>query len=232
MPFSLNSYLLGVGTVVGALLFGFGGGVFLSNTAMKDSPSGQTRIERTVRSEPPASAAPQVATAAVTSPKEIVAENVAPPVATARENPAAPAAQAPAANTDQAPAAQAPAVQPVAAAQTETPKGDAPKEAERVKQAAPVPPAEPATQPAQAKLTEPAKQTEPREAEQTRTVERKPERQKRYADRRFRETTVVRTRPQRLEVVDEPEVVSEPQERHFDLFKMPGLFGRPDDRDE
>ena len=52
MPFSLGSYLLGVGTVVGALAFGFGGGVLLTHTAMKESPAGQTRIERLARVEP------------------------------------------------------------------------------------------------------------------------------------------------------------------------------------
>jgi hypothetical protein len=40
MPFSLPSYLLGVGTVVGALAFGFGGGVLLTKTAIKDSGGG------------------------------------------------------------------------------------------------------------------------------------------------------------------------------------------------
>jgi hypothetical protein len=81
---------------------------------------------------------------------------------------------------------------------------------------------------------EQARQTEPREAEQRKTAERKLERQQRYAERKPRDMTVVRTKPRRLEVVDEPEpeVVSEPQERHFELFKMPGLFARPDDRDE
>lgn len=43
MPFSLSSYLLGVGTVVGALAFGFGGGVLLTKTAMKETATGPTR---------------------------------------------------------------------------------------------------------------------------------------------------------------------------------------------
>lgn len=46
MPFSLGSYLIGVGTVVGTLAFGFGGGVLLTHTAMKESPAGQTRVVR------------------------------------------------------------------------------------------------------------------------------------------------------------------------------------------
>jgi hypothetical protein len=51
MPFSLGSYLLGVGTVVGALAFGFGGGLLLTHTAMKESPAGHTRVERLARAE-------------------------------------------------------------------------------------------------------------------------------------------------------------------------------------
>ena len=57
MPFSMTTYLAGVGTVVGALALGFGGGVVLTNTAIKETPSGPTRIERVMRSEP--IAAPQ-----------------------------------------------------------------------------------------------------------------------------------------------------------------------------
>jgi hypothetical protein len=49
MPFCLGSYLLGVGTVVGALAFGFGGGLLLTHTAMKESPTAQTRVERLAR---------------------------------------------------------------------------------------------------------------------------------------------------------------------------------------
>jgi hypothetical protein len=54
MPFSLGPYLLGVGTVVGAPAFGFGGGVLLTDTAMKESLAGPTRVERLARAEPPA----------------------------------------------------------------------------------------------------------------------------------------------------------------------------------
>jgi hypothetical protein len=59
MPFSLGSYLLGVGTVVGALAFGFGGGVVLTHTALKETPAGPTRVERVARAEPEPSASPQ-----------------------------------------------------------------------------------------------------------------------------------------------------------------------------
>jgi type IV secretory pathway VirB10-like protein len=52
MPFSMTTYFAGVGTVVGALALGFGGGIVLTNTAIKDAPAGPTRIERVMRSEP------------------------------------------------------------------------------------------------------------------------------------------------------------------------------------
>ena len=59
MPFSLGSYLLGVGTVVGALAFGFGGGLLLTHTAMKESPAAQTRVERLARAHSNTAAARQ-----------------------------------------------------------------------------------------------------------------------------------------------------------------------------
>ena len=59
MPFSLGSYLLGVGTVVGALGFGFGGGLLLTHTAMKESPAAHTRIERLARAHSNTTAARQ-----------------------------------------------------------------------------------------------------------------------------------------------------------------------------
>src|SRR5258707_14727559 len=53
MPFSLTSYLLGAGTVVGGLAFGFGGGVLLTKTAMKDTSTAETRVERVKRVDSP-----------------------------------------------------------------------------------------------------------------------------------------------------------------------------------
>jgi type IV secretory pathway VirB10-like protein len=52
MPFSMTTYFAGVGTVVGALALGLGGGVVLTNTAIKDTRAGPTRIERVMGSEP------------------------------------------------------------------------------------------------------------------------------------------------------------------------------------
>ena len=66
MPFSLGSYLLGVGTVVGALAFGFGGGLLLTHTAMKESPAGHTRVERLARAESETPAARRVPAAQIT----------------------------------------------------------------------------------------------------------------------------------------------------------------------
>jgi hypothetical protein len=60
MPFSLVSYLLGVATVVGVLAFGFGGGVLLTHTVMKESPAARTRVERMARAEPDGATAARV----------------------------------------------------------------------------------------------------------------------------------------------------------------------------
>src|SRR3954465_14664502 len=52
MPFSMTSYFLGVGTVVGALALGFGGGIVLTNTAITETSTGPSRVKRAARSEP------------------------------------------------------------------------------------------------------------------------------------------------------------------------------------
>src|ERR1700680_810072 len=70
MPFSLSSYLLGVGTVVGALAFGFGGGVLLTKTAMKDSPMAETRVERIKRADSPSTPQQPVEAKATPAPAE------------------------------------------------------------------------------------------------------------------------------------------------------------------
>jgi hypothetical protein len=73
MPFSLSSYLLGVGTVVGALAFGVGSGTIATRTAVKETTAaGPARAERVARAEP-TPAAPQV-----TEPKENPAPSVEP----------------------------------------------------------------------------------------------------------------------------------------------------------
>jgi type IV secretory pathway VirB10-like protein len=52
MPVSMTTYFAGVGTVLGALALGFGGGIVLTNTAVKETPAGPTRIERVAHPEP------------------------------------------------------------------------------------------------------------------------------------------------------------------------------------
>jgi type IV secretory pathway VirB10-like protein len=123
MPFSLTSYLLGVATVVGALAFGFGGGVLLTNTAMKETAAGSTKIERVARSNPePAAASPQAANAQDTNAKVTnVKENPAPPV-----EPAAPAVR-----PDPVPAVQAEVSKPEPAKQTENVKQENAKQPEQ-----------------------------------------------------------------------------------------------------
>jgi hypothetical protein len=64
MSFSMSTYFAGVGTVVGALALGFGSGIVLTSTAIKNTPAGPTRIERVARREPIA-APPQVVEAKV-----------------------------------------------------------------------------------------------------------------------------------------------------------------------
>ncbi len=99
MPFSLSSYLLGVGTVVGALALGVGSGVLVTKTAVQETAAaGPTGAERVARAEPMPVAAPQLAGA--------------------KENPAPPVEPAPAVRPD-----------PVPSAQTETPKADIRSEA-------------------------------------------------------------------------------------------------------
>jgi type IV secretory pathway VirB10-like protein len=105
MPFSLTSYLLGVGTVVGALAFGFGGGVLLTNAAMKETAAGPTRVERVARSEPEVASAPQL-----TSAKDVSTASSALPL------------ERPAAHSDAVPAAHAEALEPDVRRETEPAK--------------------------------------------------------------------------------------------------------------
>ena len=105
MRFSMNSYLLGVGTVVGALTFGFGGGILLTKTAIKDTPAGPNRIERAARVEP---ASPQVQ---MTDAKAVPVPRVDP--APALQSPAEPAPQAQAAAENPQPVVEAVKENPV-----------------------------------------------------------------------------------------------------------------------
>jgi hypothetical protein len=234
MPLALGSYLLGVGTVVGALAFGFGGGVLLTHTAMKESTPGQTRLERLARAEPQTAAASQApaAQAAPTPGQAAMAPNEVTPPDHDRPAPVATPKQ------DAAPAEQ-PAVaasDPVPAAQAGTPKVDAARKPEpetpRQIQAA----REPQPMNQAAREPQPPKQVEQTEAKpvESRETDRRAERSRRYAERRLPDSAAPRVKPQRYIVQEEPaqevqEVVvpRPPEQPHFDLFG--GLFGRPAD---
>jgi hypothetical protein len=175
MPFSITTYLAGVGTVVGALALGFGGGIVLTRTAIKDSPAAPTRVERVARPEP------------IPAPPQVVEAKVIP----------------------LAPVDPAPAVRRVSAVQPLV--AEVPKEPQHAKEV---------EQPKQAEL---AKQTEQRETEQRRAIERKVDRQKRYAERKAREVATTRMKQRQLEEQGEPakpELAYDPvEEPHFNLFE-------------
>ena len=127
MRFSMNSYLLGVGTVVGALAFGFGGGILLTKTAIKESPAGPSRIERVARPEP-ASAQVQVTEArAVPVPRADPAPAVQPVPEPA---PQVQAAVEPKPVSEAKPVAEAARPEPAKAAEPVR-QVDAPRQAER-----------------------------------------------------------------------------------------------------
>jgi len=237
MPFSLSSYLLGVGTVVGALVFGFGGGVMLTHTALKESPTEPTRVERVARAQPEPSASPHAANTQAAAQPTAPDQPVAAPQARTpdQDHPSVAAIK-----QDTPPPEQPAAVHPSPgpAAQSETPKpdatanalADAPAKTETARQPEPVKQA--AKEPQAPKQVEPAERTEPKPAD-ARAVDRRSEHSKRYAERRLRDIVAHPTRPRRYEVQEEPVqeiVVSRPPEPHFGLFG--GFFGRPSDRDE
>lgn len=111
MPFSLSSYLLGVGTIVGALALGVGSGTLVTKKAVKETAA-PTRAERVARAEQAGAIASQ-ATAT-------------------RDDPAPPAEPSPAVRSDAVAAT---------AATEETPKADIRREAEGAKEPAPAKPA-------------------------------------------------------------------------------------------
>jgi hypothetical protein len=208
MSFSMPSYLLGVGTVVGALTLGFGGGVLLTKTAIKETANGPSRIERAARPEPNA-AAPQVQVTearAIPVPRaEPPAVQPAPPVQAAVENP-----------------------KPVVEAAREEPA----KQAEPVKQAE-VPRELPRQE---QKQTDAPKQIEQREAEQRMTgreqrraerEQRRIERERQYAERRARAPEPAGTRLRVIEQPARPELAFEREQPRPNLFE--GLFGKPAD---
>jgi len=208
MPFSLPSYLLGVGTVVGALAFGFGSGVLLTKTAMKDTPGAETRVERVKRADSPSVAPPP--------PPE-----PAPPAA-APASPVQASTDLPKAESPQA-IAEVPK-QPIA----EAPRPAQPATAvESPPQTALVNPAETSTPSA-----------EQRESELRKAEARRIERQKRDAERKAKAIAMARAKQRQFEERGEPSrpdyvyerssrpaLAFEREEPRFNSLDIP-LFGR------
>ncbi len=227
MPFSMPSYCLGVGTVVGALTLGFGGGVLLTKTAIKDTPNGPSRIERAARAEPAPAPAPQGTEARIIEPKAVEARAAAPHADPAPIQPAA--------------ASEPPQIQ--AAAEPAKPIAEPPKQEATRAAAAPAKPAEPARQIEAARQVEPAVRVEQKDAgtwvserdqrrveREQRRAERKMERERRYAERKSRMVGEVRVRQRSIEEQDRParpELAFEREEPRATPFE--GLFGRPAD---
>jgi hypothetical protein len=209
MRFSMNSYLLGVGTVVGALTFGFGGGILLTKTAIKDTPAGPSRVERAARVEP---ASPPVQ---VTETKALPVPRADP--VPALQSPPEPAPQAQAAAENPKPVVEAPRENPVKVAEPVN-QPDAPRQAE---------------QPVRQSEAKPIEHTESEqraaEREQRRAEQRRVDRDKRAAERERRARTVTIVRRQRpveeQEQPARPELAFEREEPRPNLFE--GLFGRP-----
>jgi hypothetical protein len=201
MPFSMPSYFLGVGTVVGALAFGFGGGVLLTRTAIKDMPP--SRIERAARAETPV--ARQIAEArAVPVPRADSSTTVqpAPQLQAAAENPK--------------PVAETPREEPVKVPETAR-QVEAPKQEQRQADAA----RQIEQREAEPRLTE----REQRRAErEKRYTERKARAMAAYA--RMRQRPLDDPQQQERQPA-RPELAFEREAPRPNLFE--GLFGRPQD---
>jgi len=204
MPFSLGSYLLGVATVLGALAFGFGGGVLLTHTAMKESPARRKKVERLVRAEPETSAT-QASAAQTPAPTQVTPDQS---VSSVKQD-AAPAEQPVAVSADPVPAAPKPDA-------TRKPVRKAPKQiqAARVQQPKHVEQIERAE----------AKPVEPREADRSRS--------RRYVER-TQPGDAPRMRQRGFMVQEElsqDAIPSRSLQRNLPLFA--GFFGRPADANE
>jgi hypothetical protein len=227
MPFSLGSYLLGVGTVVGALAFGFGGGLLLTHTAMKEGPAGQTRVERLARAEytpvtrpaPVTQITPATNHAAVASAQVTTSDRAPPSVAAVKPDSAL---------------EQLPAIAPDPLAGTTNVAARKSEETPRQVQAA-------------TELPQPIKQAgkepqPPMQAEQTertaKTVgsmeaDRSADLSRRYVERRPPHSGAPRMKQRGLVAEDPaPEVAMSrpPGQQRFDPFG--GFFGRPAEADD
>jgi hypothetical protein len=241
MPFSLGSYLLGVGTVVGSLAFGVGGGVVLTHTAMKESPAGPTRVERLARAEPETPAATQAPVAPATPAlnQAAASDQVATPgqdhpasVAAVRQD-AAPAEQPAAASPDPVQAVQAATPKPDVARQ---PESERPRQIQAAREPAPMKQA--AREPQPSKSVEQAERTEPKSVE-TRETDRSAERSRHYTERRPQDSGASRTKQRRLQIQKDtapedpaPEVAVSGPPDHPRLDLLGGFFGRPVDTND
>jgi hypothetical protein len=222
MRFSMNSYLLGVGTVVGALAFGFGGGILLTKTAIKDTPGGPSRLERVARPEP---APPQVQ---MTDARAIPVPRADPAPAVQPVPEPAPQTQAavePKSVSEIKPVAEA--ARPESKAAEPIRQVDAPR---RVEVEQPVKQADAPKQIEQREAAPEMTAREQRRAErEQRRAERRMERERYYAERKARTVEYARTRQRPIEIQERParpELAFEREEpKAPNLFE--GLFGRP-----
>jgi outer membrane biosynthesis protein TonB len=223
MRFSMNSYLLGVGTVVGALAFGFGGGILLTKTAIKDTPTGPSRIERVARQEPAPAAPPVQVTEA--KPVPVARPDPAPAAQPAGEPPPIQAAAEP--KPEAKPVAEAARQEPAKAAEPVR-QVEAPRQAERQAEQ-PVKQADAPKQIEQREIVQETTAREQRRAERERRAERRIARERYYADRKARAVAYARVRQRPIEIQEQParpELAFEREEpRQPNLFE--GLFGRP-----
>jgi hypothetical protein len=220
MRFSMNSYLLGVGTVVGALAFGFGGGILLTKTAIKESPAGPSRIERVARAEPVPSPVQVTEAKAAPVPRADPAPAVQP---AAEPAPQVRAAAEPKSASEVKPVAEAARPEPAMAPEPVR-QVDAPRQAE--------PPVKQADAPKQIDQTEARQEMTARELRRAereqRRAERRMARERYYADRKTWTVEYARTRQRPIEIQEQPsrpELAFERQEPKPNLFES--LFGRP-----
>jgi hypothetical protein len=228
MRFSMNSYLLGVGTVVGALAFGFGGGILLTKTAIKEQPAGPSRIERAARPEA-APAQVQVTEArAVPVPRADPAPAIQPapePELQVR------AAVEPKPVAETKPVADAAKPEPAKAAEPVR-QVDAPRQVERQAEQ-PVKQADAPKEIGQREAGQEMTVREQRRAErEQRRAERRMERERYTAERRARGTEYARTGQRQIEIQEQPAprpalAFEREEPRQPNLFE--GLFGRPAD---
>ena len=219
MRFSMNSYLLGVGTVVGALAFGFGGGILLTQTAIKESPAGPSRIERVARPEVASPSVQMTEARAIPVPRADPAPAVQPVPEPA---PQVQAAVEPRSVSEIKPVAEAARPEPARATEPVR-QVDVPRLAEQ--------PAKQADAPKLIEQREAGQGTrEVRRAErEQRRAERRMQRERLYSDRKAGAVEYARTRQRPIEVQERqsarPELAFEREAPRPNLFE--GLFGRP-----